>query len=135
MGQGNAAPFGVVEIKATHDVAGELRLSPPTCKMLSFIAEHGGEVPFTWDSFAQKKLAAKTLIEAQAIDQSRDMVVDLINAGYVREREYVAGSNVRLTLRLTDKGRNVVAELDQFKLVSTPVQSVTREEFFQEIKK
>jgi hypothetical protein len=123
-----SSAFGVVNIRAEHDVASELALSPPKCKMLEFIAAHGGEVPFSWDSFAQRKLSASNLAEAQAVDDSRDALVDLINDSYVREREYVNAGSIRLFLRLTDKGRSVVAELEKFRLVPESVKPISNGE-------
>src|SRR5271168_853197 len=117
--------FGVVNIRAEHDVASELALSPPKCKMLEFLAAHGGEVPFSWDSFAQRKMSAKNLAEAQAVDDSQDALVDLINASYIREREYVTAGSTRLFLRLTDKGSSVVAELEKFRLVPESVKPIS----------
>ena len=125
---GKPPAFGVVGIRAENDVATELMLSPPACHQLEFLAAHGGEVPFSWDTFAQRKMAAKTLLEAQTIDDARELLVDLINAGYVREREYVSAGVIRLFLRLTDKGKSVVAQLQKFRLVPESVKQISDEE-------
>lgn len=127
--------FGVVNLRAEHDVAAELALSPPKCKMLEDLAAKGGEAPFSWDTFAQRRAGAKTLLEAQTIDDAREAVVDLINAGYVREREYAsAGGYVRLVLRLTDKGRSVVAELSKFRLAPESVKPISNDEIKEALK-
>jgi hypothetical protein len=136
MGQpASSAPFGVVEIKSEHDVATELALSPPKCRMLESIAAASGEVPFSWDDFARRRAMAKTLVEAQTIDDAREAVVDLINDGYLREREYhTSGGYLRSVLRLTDKGRSVVAELEKYKLTPGTMKPISRDELV-EIKK
>lgn len=134
---GTPAPFGAVNIRAEHDVAGELQLSPPKCHILESLAKVGGEMPFSWDDFVTRKAGAKTLIERQAIDDAENAIVDLINANYIHEREYMSAANrvVRGTIRLTDKGRNVVAELAKFKLVADPVKQMTGEEIAHEMLK
>jgi hypothetical protein len=137
LAMGTPSPFGAVTIKATHDVASELKLSPPKCNILRGLAKVGGEAPFSWDDFKVRKSNAKTLLEHQAIDDAENAVVDLINDSYIREREYVtAGSRVvRGTIRLTDKGRNVVAELERFALVASPVRPMSGEEIAHEMLK
>lgn len=134
---GAHSPFGAVTIKAEHDVAGELKLSPPQCQILRSLAKSGGEAPFSWDDFRLRREAAKTLLERQSIDDAENAVVDLINGSYLREREYMtAGSRVvRGTIRLTDKGRNVVAELDRFTLTASAVKSMSGEEIAHEMLK
>ena len=131
------SPFGAVTIKAEHDVASELKLSPPQCQILHNLARVGGEAPFSWDDFRLRKAAAKTLLERQSIDDAENAVVDLINGSYLREREYMtAGSRVvRGTIRLTDKGRNVVAELDRFTLTASAVKPMSGEEIAHEMLK
>ena len=124
---GQPAPFGVVDLKAEHDVATELQLSAPKIKMLEFIAAHGGEIPFTWDSFAERLRGAQNPAEAAAVHESREALVDLINARLVTEREYVTSAlqaHGRLHLRLTDKGRSVVAEHQKFRFVPGSVQPI-----------
>lgn len=134
---GTPSPFGAVTIKAAHDVAGELKLSPPKCQILRNLAKVGGEAAFSWDDFKIRKAAAKTLVERQAVDDAESAIVDLINDGHLREREYVtAGSRVvRGTVRLTDRGRNVVAELERFTLTASAVQPMSGEEIAHEMMK
>lgn len=133
----DAAPFGAVTIKAEHDVASELQLSQPKCHILRVLAKVGGEAPFSWDDFVTRRAGAKTLIERQSIDDAENAIVDLINGGYVREREYMSPANriVRGTIRLTDKGRNVVAELDRFSLTASAVKPLTGDEIAHEMSK
>lgn len=115
---GTQAPFGVAAIKSEHDVATELGLSPPTCQMLARIATLGGEMPFDWGDFGRRRARATSLLEAQTIDDAYTATAELIEHGYLREREYVGpgGRVERTTITLTNKGRNVVAELERFKL-------------------
>jgi hypothetical protein len=135
MGGSNQPAFGVINIRAEHDVGTELRLSPPQLQMLTKLAAAGGEMPFSWDVFATKHANAKTELERQTIIDARESVIDLVNARYVREVEYHAGVTVRLVLRLTDKGRSVVAEHEKFRLVPESMKPVSAEEIVQEIQK
>lgn len=129
--------FGSVTIRAEHDAATELSLSPPKCHMLEFIAAHGSEVPFTWDSFEQRKRNAKSLLEAQTCDDAREGLVDLINAKYIREVDVVGlgGSVLHSFLQLTDKGKSVVAELQKYKLVPESMKQISAQEIAQEMQK
>jgi hypothetical protein len=127
LAMGSPAPFGVVEIRAEHDVATELQLSAPKIKMLEFLAAHGGEIPFSWDSFAARLRCAANPAEAAAVTESREALVDLINTRLVTEREYVTSAlqvQGRLCLRLTDRGRSVVAEHQKFRFVPGSVQPI-----------
>lgn len=132
---GNQPAFGVVNFRAVHDVATELALSPPQMQLLESLAKAGGEMPFSWDVFKTKYGQAKTDLERKTIIDAREAVIDLVNASYVREVEYYAGATVRLVMRLTDKGRSVVAENEKFRLVPESMKQISAEEIAEEIKK
>lgn len=84
----------VVDLEIVNDVAGELALSEPMIKTLSYLADHAGEI--NWRR-SDVKLATQQMIEQMS------------EQGLVREREYHNGVGiVANTLRLTDKGRNVI---------------------------
>jgi hypothetical protein len=88
---------GVADLTIKNDVAGELNIRPAALQTLELLAQHGGEVPWSWEKISPA---------------SRDMVADMIVAELVVEREYCAHAAQlvpdRITLRLTDKGRNVI---------------------------
>jgi len=69
--------------------------------MLGFLADRGGEVPWDW---------SKVNPDAKA------MIANLMNEGLVIDREYVthaAAFEHRLVLRLTDRGRAVVEQIQK----------------------
>ena len=82
---------------------------PGAMKTLEYLADRGGEVGWSWDGIA---------------NATREMVADLIQMELVQEIEYVtshAQLHGRLALRLTDKGRNVVATHRKRKVVASEV--------------
>lgn len=82
----------------------ELRLTTPEMKMLAFIAERGGEIEWDW---------------GKVNPHAKAMVANMINSGLVIDREYTshAGVVARITLRLTDQGRAVTAQLEKMSVV------------------
>jgi hypothetical protein len=77
-----------------------VRITHPQSKFLEFVAERAGEISWDW-SKCRPDVAG--------------MVADLINKRLVTEREYVAhASQIRgdRQLRLTDRGRSVVGQLE-----------------------
>ncbi len=103
---------GFADVKIENDVAGELALRPAAMQTLEFLADHNGEVRWSWDGIKPA---------------TREMVADLICDGYVKEMEYVTSAlqvSGALTLRLTDKGRNVVEIHRKRKLVASAVKPV-----------
>lgn len=77
-----------------------MRITHPQAKFLEFIAERGAEISWVWE---------KCRPDVKA------MVADLINKELLVEREYVTHAlqlKGDLKLRLTDKGRALVAQLE-----------------------
>lgn len=77
-----------------------VRITHPQAKFLEFIAERGAEISWVWE---------KCRPDVKA------MVADLINKELLVEREYVTHAlqlKGDLKLRLTDKGRALVAQLE-----------------------
>jgi hypothetical protein len=110
--------FGYVDLTIKNDVQGELALSDPEMKTLAHIAANGGEINWSWNDSSTKRA-------------TYDMVVGLINKELVIDREYTtpqtllqASRVVRTTLRLTDKGRNVVDKHEQRKIVASETKTI-----------
>ncbi len=104
-----AAMVGVADLTIKNDVVGELAIRPAAMMTMEHIADHGGEIRFSWEGLTSA---------------SREMVADLIMAGYVVEREHVTHMlqvSGPLSLKLTDKGRNVVTIHRKRKIVATDV--------------
>ena len=77
-----------------------VRITHPQAKFLEFIAERGAEISWVWE---------KCRPDVKA------MVADLINKELLVEREYVTHAlqlKGDLKLRLTDRGRALVAQLE-----------------------
>lgn len=103
---------GFADVKIENDVAGELALGVAAMKTLEYIADRGGEVRWSWEGIKQ---------------QTREMVADLIQDGLVKEMEYVTSARQlhgQLSLRLTDKGRNIVEIHRKRKIVASEVRPV-----------
>lgn len=132
----SSSPFGVVEIRAAKEnVAAELKITPPMRAMMEFIAAHGGEVPFSWHDFSPVR--AQNPAHAQAIAGTRELIVDMINVQLLSEREYVRSAlqvQGRLVLRLTDKGKSVVAALQRPTFVPGAIQPISAREIANELK-
>lgn len=114
--------FGVVDLSIKNDVAGELSLGDKEMAMLEYLADRGGEVPWSWEPSPGSKATKEQL------DAVRERVADLIVGGLVIEREHVTHAAQlagRLTLRLTDKGRNVVETHRKRKIVASDVKPIT----------
>ena len=91
------------EVTTTNDVQKELQLSTADMQTLINIAKRGGEVSWSWN----------------VKNESREKVADLIQGGYLVEREYCKSPldmNPALALRLTDKARNVIAKHDSMRV-------------------
>lgn len=91
---------GVADITIKGDAIDELKLDPRAVPFLEQLIECGGEGDWNWDHPRMP----------QAL---REMVADLILAGIVVEREHVQHAAQirpdRLTIKVTEKGRNVLA--------------------------
>lgn len=114
--------FGVVDLSIKNDVQGELSLGDKEMAMLEYLADRGGEVPWSWEPSPGSRATKEQL------DAVRERVADLIVGGLVIEREHVthvAQLAGRLTLRLTDKGRNVVDKHRQRKIIASDVKPIT----------
>lgn len=104
---------GVAELEIKNDVAGELKIRPAAMDTLEYIADRAGEIDWSWENIKP---------------ETREMVADMIVDGYVVEREYVRSAlqvHGKLTLRLTDKGRNVVETHRKRKIVASTVKSIS----------
>lgn len=98
---------------------------PGAQRTLYFIADRGGEVGWDWNG----GIDPKTNLWKPLSHETRELITDLINAEILREREYVAGNAVaKLTLFLTDKGRNLVAKMRAHKIVGTEARPLTVDE-------
>lgn len=110
--------MGVVDLSYVHDVATELRLTGVQVQILEFVAEPPkgtrGRVPWSWE---------------QVSPATRETVADLINLGLLIDEieSTYAGTRGRLFLKLTDKGRSVVAELSKTKIVASSVKPFSLE--------
>jgi hypothetical protein len=105
---------GVVDLKIANDVELELGLAQKRGAMgtLEIIADRGGEIAWSWEGISHA---------------TRELVADLIELELVIEREYVTSAlqlHGRLTLRLTDKGRNVVEIHRKRKVVASEVRAL-----------
>jgi hypothetical protein len=114
---------GVIDLTVRNDVEAELGLAkrPGAMSTLEFIADHGGEVGWNWEHTIRNG-KVEPLNPA-----TRELVADLICMQLVEEIEYVTSAlqvNGRLTLKLTSKGRNVVAKHRQRKVVASEVKPV-----------
>jgi len=77
-----------------------VRITHPQAKFLEFLAERGAEIPWRWE---------------RCRPDVKAMIADLINKELLVEREYVTHAlqlKADLKLRLTDRGRAVVAQLE-----------------------
>ncbi len=77
-----------------------MRITHPQAKFLEFIAERGAEISWDWEKCRRDVKA---------------MVADLVNKELLVEREYVTHAlqlKGDLKLRLTDRGRAVVTQLE-----------------------
>lgn len=77
-----------------------VRITHPQAKFLEFLAERGAEIPWDWE---------------RCRPDVKAMIADLINKELLVEREYVTHAlqlKADLKLRLTDRGRAVVAQLE-----------------------
>jgi hypothetical protein len=114
---------GVIDLTVQNDVEAELGLAkrPGAMSTLGFIADHGGEVPWSWEH------AVRDGKVAPLSPATRELVADLICMGLVEEIEYVTSAlqvNGRLSLRLTTKGRNVVSVHRSRKVVASEVKPI-----------
>ena len=106
---------GFAEVTIQNDVAGELELRPAAMQTLEYLADRGGEVAWSWENIQ---------------NATREMVADLIQSELVKELEYVTSAlqlHGRLTLKLTDKGRNVVEIHRKRKIVASAVKPLELE--------
>ena len=110
-------PIGVAELTVKNDVMGELRLDPRAFPFLELLLKAGGEAKWTW-----------SVPEAM-----REMVADLILADLVVEREHIKHALQTtpdyLTIKITQKGRNVVEAHRQRKIVAGAVQTIPTPSF------
>ena len=104
---------GVADLTIKNDALHELRLDPCAWPFLEKLIACGGEGSWTWNGLPPAMSA---------------MVVDLIEAGIVVEREYITHALQtvpdRLTIKITDKGRNVVEAQRKRKITAGAVQTV-----------
>lgn len=91
---------GIADIAVKGDAIEDLKLDPRAVPFLEKLIECGGEGSWTWD-------------HPRMPQSMREMVADLIQASIVVEREHVQHAAQvipdRLTIKITDKGRNVLA--------------------------
>jgi hypothetical protein len=107
---------GVIDLTIDNDVELELGLAnkPGAMMTLSILADCGGECPWTWEGKSHA---------------TRELVADLIQMELVKEIEYVTHAmqlHGRLALRLTDKGRNVIAIHRKRKVVASEVKPLDK---------
>jgi hypothetical protein len=77
-----------------------VRVTHPQAKFLEFVAGRGAEIPWDWE---------------RCRPDVKAMIADLINKELLVEREYVTHAlqlKGDLKLRLTDRGRAIVAQLE-----------------------
>lgn len=106
-----AARFGFADLVIKNDVAGELKLSEAETKTLDYIATKSGEINWNWEDSTTKQA-------------TKEMMADLINKELVRERTRSATLGGRVTIALTDKGRNVVELHRKRKVVAGAVKAI-----------
>jgi len=123
--------IGVVDLTVENDVEAELALHkiPGAMGTLEIIANQGGEVGWSWDW----AIDPETRIQRPVSEATKRVITALINMELVREREHVthagqASGTGKLTLRLTDKGRNVVAKHRTRKVVAKDARILSVEE-------
>jgi len=91
---------GVADITVKGDAIEDLKLDPRAVPFLDRLVASGGEANWTWD-------------HPRMPQSMREMVADLIVAQIVIEREYVTHAAQvkpdRLTIKITERGRNVLA--------------------------
>lgn len=109
-----AGLIGVADLTIKGDALDELKLDPRALPFLEHLIACGGEGSWTWEGLP----AAMS-----------SMVCDLIEANIVVEREYITHALQtrpdRLTIKITDRGRNVVEAQRKRKITAGAVQSVT----------
>lgn len=115
---------GVATITVKGDVMGDLKLDARSIPFMQRLAvSPNGEANWQWIPPAGSKIS---MGEWEAM---KSMVCDLIEANLVKEREYVTSSGQvipdRITLQITDRGRNVLAEHAKMKLVAGKVENLT----------
>lgn len=77
-----------------------VRITHPQAKFLEFMGERSGEIAWDWE---------------KCRPDVKTMIADLINKELLVEREYVTHSlqlKGDLKLRLTERGRSIVAQLE-----------------------
>ena len=99
--------FGVADLTIKGDALAELALDPRAMQFLEHLIACGGEGSWTWNGLPPAMSS---------------MVCDLIEANIVVEREYITHALQtrpdRLTIRITNKGRNVVEAQKKRKIVA-----------------
>jgi hypothetical protein len=91
----------------------KVRVTTPELKMLEYIADRGGEIPWDWSKCAPPAKA---------------MIANMINNELVIEREYVTHAAQlvgELKLRLTDQGRAVLAQIQAVTVKAKPAEIVS----------
>jgi hypothetical protein len=101
---------GFADLTIKNDVQGELSLTDAECRTLEYIAGKSGEINWDWADPTTKRATF-------------EMMTDLINKELVREREHVdmTGSVKRVTIKLTEKGGNVLDVHRKRKIVAGKV--------------
>jgi hypothetical protein len=97
---------GFVDLTIKNDVAEELHLTAHMMHALDVMAEMGGQIRWSWGN-----------VQAQ----TREMMTQLIGYELVREHGLLEGA---CSLRLTDKGRNVLSIHRQRKIVASEVKPI-----------
>ena len=110
---GQSLGVGVAELKVEGDVQAELDLPDAAIRLFERLEACGGEGPFSWEGIPHEQ---------------REMIADMIELELVREREHVSHQwqikPDRLTMLLTDKGRNVLAAHRKRKIVAGVVKEI-----------
>ncbi len=130
-GMPDPSTLNVIDLKIVNDVEAELGLDemPGAMTTLCYLADSGGEVGWNWNG----GIDPKTGLWKPLSHETRERVTDLINMGLCVEREYVSSAaqaegTGRLTLVLTDKGKNVVETHRKRRVVMSEARPLHAEE-------
>jgi hypothetical protein len=114
--------FGVAEVTIEHDVIGELGLDkiPFSGRILMGLSDRGGEAPYPRTKAVMPNGRVYDL-QTSIVKLEALGLVDAFMPGIVTAHFDFA----RALLRLTDKGRNVVAEMKQTAYKVGPVKNIS----------
>jgi hypothetical protein len=124
--------FGVAEVTIEHDVIGELGLDaiPFSGRILMGLSDRGGEAPYPRTKLVMPDGRVYNLQRSIEKLEALGLVEGFMPGVLTASLDFS-----RALLRLTDKGRNVVAEMQQTRYKVGPVRSISVEQAIEDGKK